>query len=219
MTPAIWNAGIFPFLLGLLGFIEPCSLGANVIFLKYSLPLGRGARIAQSVLFALTRALFLSGIGVASALIGRKLIGVQGTYIHLLGAIYLLFGLVVLISRPAWIFSLPFPRLQERSLPLLLGAAFGIAVPACASPIVLALAGGAALSGDLWFGFVSLLIFGIGLSLPLVAVLWSETGREALIRFGRRYPGPVRYAIGSLLIFAGLYTLAAGSGSLRAIFR
>jgi cytochrome c-type biogenesis protein len=192
----IWSGVILPFLLGLLGFIEPCSLGANLIFLQYLLPFSQHARILQSLLFTLTRALFLSLIGLLSALLGQQVIGIQDHYILFLGTLYIVFGLIILIKGSTWNFLLPFPRFFKRSIPILLGGAFGLAVPACASPLILILAGSAALSGQLWFGFSSFFIFGLGLSLPLMIAIYSEKVRETMIRITRPYPHGLQYLTG-----------------------
>ncbi|HWP48520.1 MAG TPA: cytochrome c biogenesis protein CcdA [Candidatus Limnocylindrales bacterium] len=210
---------ILPFLLGLLGFIEPCSLGANLIFLQYLLPFTQRARILQSLLFTLTRALFLSLIGLLAALLGQQFIGIQSHYILFLGTLYMVFGLIILMKGPVWSFTLPFPRLSESSMTTLLGGAFGLAVPACASPLILALLGRAALSGQLLFGFSSLFVFGLGLSLPLVIAVYSEKAWETMIRVARRYSYSTQYLIGGILVFAGFYTLFTRSGSLQAILQ
>lgn len=213
----IWSSVIFPFLLGLLGFIEPCSLGANLIFLQYLLSYNLKVQLFHVLLFTLTRASFLSLLGVLAALVGQHVIAIQGHYVSFLGLLYLIFGLIILLRGQTWRFTLPFPRLPERSLPILLGGAFGLAVPACASPLILVLTGGAALSGQLWFGFSSLFIFGLGLSVPLVIAVWSDAAREAMTRIAQRYPKRLEYLVGGVLVVAGLYTLFTQNGSLMAI--
>ncbi len=213
----ILNIIIFPFLLGLLGFIEPCSMGTNLIFFQYMLFQNYRARFFHGLLFTLTRALFLGLIGISSAFIGRQVIGIQDNYIRFLGVIYLAFGLVILKKGLSLDIRLPLPHLPERFLPLLLGGAFGLAVPACASPLILALAGGAAMSGHLWFGFLSLFIFGLGLSFPLVIMVYSKKTREITTHIAGQYPQKLQYLVGGILVLAGIYTILAQSGSIRVI--
>lgn len=213
----IWSGIIFPLLLGLLGFIEPCSLGANLLFLQYMLFDSRRVRFFHSMLFTLTRAFFLSLLGLLSAFVGQQIIGAHGHYVRFLGLLYLIFGVLILVKGPARSFRLPFPRLPERSMPVLLGGVFGLSVPACATPLVLALVGSAALSGQLWFGVSSLFIFGLGLSLPLVVAVLSEKAREGIIRIAHRYPSGLQYMVGGVLVIAGLYSLFTQNGSLSVI--
>ncbi|MBI5747421.1 MAG: sulfite exporter TauE/SafE family protein [Nitrospirae bacterium] len=215
----ILNGIIFPFLLGLLGFIEPCSMGTNLIFFQYMLLLNHQARLFHSLLFTLTRAIFLSLIGLSSALAGQQIVGIQGHYIILLGIVYLATGFIILIKGQGWSFRLPLPHINENSIPLLMGVSFGLAVPACASPLILALAGGAAISRQLLSGFLSLFVFGVGLSLPLLIMVYSEGFRQRMIRLANNHPVGLRYLVGCVLILAGLYTIFTQNGSLGVIFQ
>lgn len=215
----IFSSIIFPFLLGLLGFIEPCSIGTNLIFFQYMLPLSRQARIIHSLLFMLSRSLFLSLIGLSSSLVGQQVIGVQDHYIQFLGVVYLIFGLIIFMKGDGWGFRLPQLRIPGRSLSVLMGGVFGLAIPACASPLIMALAGGAAVIGRLWFGFLTLFIFGLGLSLPLIIAIWSNATRETMVAIALKHPRLLKYLVGSLLLLAGLYTFLARSGSLEVILQ
>lgn len=44
-----------PIGLGLIGFLEPCSLGANAIFLGYVAPLSGWRRVSEALIFTLSR--------------------------------------------------------------------------------------------------------------------------------------------------------------------
>jgi hypothetical protein len=54
--------------LGLLGFVEPCSMGANLLFIKYLEGGAAWAKIVQTGIYMLTRGLV---IGAAEPGIGR----------------------------------------------------------------------------------------------------------------------------------------------------
>ena len=54
-----------PIGLGLLGFLEPCSLGANAIFLSYVLPLPGWRRVGEALAFTLSRGVFLGLLGTS----------------------------------------------------------------------------------------------------------------------------------------------------------
>src|SRR5215210_4460512 len=62
--------------LGLLGFVEPCSVGANVIFLGHLREKERNARLRETAKFALSRSmlprLFGSGITVLGPSFSRR---------------------------------------------------------------------------------------------------------------------------------------------------
>src|SRR3546814_10134522 len=45
--------------LGLIGFVEPCSLGSSLVFVKYLEGKGATAKLLEVTLFAVTRAAFI----------------------------------------------------------------------------------------------------------------------------------------------------------------
>ncbi len=91
-----------------------------------------------------------------------------------------------------------------------LGVFFGLNIPPCAAPLLLALLGGAAAGGaaggTLASGFLSLALFGVALSLPLVAAVLFEPARRAtdwLAGLSGRLP----FWTGLLLITLGLSSI------------
>lgn len=82
---------------------------------------------------------------------------------------------------------------------------FGLNLPACAYPLILALLGRGAASGALW-GFAALFVFGLALSVPLIPLALSE--RTAKL-FGRltRFSGATPYVIGVVLLAIAAYVL------------
>ena len=66
------SALLVPFGLGLLGFVEPCTIGSSLIFIKHIEGRGAGGKLAEVGLFAATRAVFMC----ARHLGGRDRIGV-----------------------------------------------------------------------------------------------------------------------------------------------
>ncbi len=196
--------------LGLLGFVEPCSVGAHGIFLGYLREKGWAARLRETVKFVLVRSAALGIFGIGSALLGNLIFSAQKGFWLFLGLLYLALGLAVILdARFRWdLFSRlspgrVLPRGKDRSLGL--GLLFGLNLPACAYPLMLALLGQSAVSGAAW-GFAILFVFGLALSLPLVPLALS--GRTAkllgsLARFGKVAP----YAIGITLLAISAYVL------------
>jgi len=56
----IWTLVVVPVALGLLGFIEPCSIGASLLFLKSVEGNSPAVKVMQASVFTLTRALFIA---------------------------------------------------------------------------------------------------------------------------------------------------------------
>jgi cytochrome c-type biogenesis protein len=202
-----------PIFFGLFGFIEPCSIASTLIMVKQIE--GRSARDqqVQMLVFAATRALFIGLLGLLAAAVGSVFLGWQRAAWLLLGTLYVVLGLVYLGGRAGALMHTLGPRLQRlrgSRGALALGLVFGLNIPACAAPLLLALLGLAAAGGastaDLVGGFVSLALFGLALSLPLVLAVFFAPARALLDRLAalsRRMP---RWT-GAVLILLGAWAI------------
>jgi cytochrome c-type biogenesis protein len=200
--------------LGLLGFIEPCSIGAHLLFLKHIEGKAPAIKLRQTSIFAVTRGAFMGVLGAAAALMGHGFFAFQRGAWILLGASYTLIGALYLTGRVAWLMRRLGPslaRLSDARASATLGVIFGLNVPACAAPLLLViLATVAVQSGTstepLLFGFVILAVFGLALSAPLVILMvWPTAARlsDGLLRLD----GARRPLIGLTLIGLGLWSI------------
>lgn len=209
---------LWPIGFGLLGFIEPCAIGATLLFIKTTEGQAPAVKTGQVFAFALSRALFIGLLGALAAFIGSMLLGAQKVVWLLMGGMYAAIGVLYLSGRIGSLMLSIGPRLASLSSPrgsIVLGAAFGLNIPACAGPILLALlaasaAGGA--SGETAArGFFSLALFGLALSLPLVAAVLFERARRALdwlAGLTRRMPlwtGVLFIVLGAWSMWFGLF--------------
>jgi cytochrome c-type biogenesis protein len=106
-------------------------------------------------------------------------------------------------------------RLRSVRGSVMLGLLFGLNIPACAAPLILALLGAAAAGGTtgatLASGFVSLAVFGLALSLPLVVAVFFEPARRGLdwlAALSRRIPlwtGMLLIALGAWSVWFALF--------------
>lgn len=204
--------------LGLFGFIEPCSLGSTLVFIKYLEGKERMIKIAQVSIFAATRALVIGLLGMLAVLAGTAFLGFQRAAWGLLGGLYVGLGLLYLFGKEGTLMISVGPRLARLSEfrgSAALGALFGLNIPACAAPLIFALLGAAAASGaaggTLTAGFVSLALFGLALSLPLVLAILFAPARYALdwlSGLSRRLPvwtGLLLIGLGAWSIWFGLF--------------
>jgi len=118
---------LLPFIFGLVGFFEPCSLGVNIIFLNHLQGFSRAKRLAETLSFMLSRGLVLAMAGLSAAFIGKRFIDIQGSLFLLLGAFFIVLGVLSIINmrRPFFGFTLDFSGLVKDRSGLKLGAAFG----------------------------------------------------------------------------------------------
>lgn len=212
------NTVLLPVGLGLFGFIEPCSIGSTLVFVKTIEGRPVTARIAQVTTFALTRAAFIGLLGVLAVIIGAGFLGLQKAAWVLLGLLYAAIGLLYSTGRAALIMTSLGPTLSRLSGlggSASLGVLFGLNIPACAAPLLFALLGTAAVGGaggaTFAEGFTSLGLFGLTLSLPLVmAVLFAGARRllDRLAGLSRRIPrwtGLLMILLGAWSIWFGLF--------------
>lgn len=211
--PTLYNLLVLPVALGLLGFVEPCSIGSTLVFIKYLEGRDAAGKLAQVGVFTLTRAIFTGGLGAAAVALGAAFIGFQKAGWVLLGALYAAIGLLFILGRVNLLMVPLGPALSRLSASqgaATLGLLFGLNLPACAAPLVLALLGAAAAGGaagaTFAAGFASLALFGLALSAPLVAAVLFEPVRRWLDRLAalsRRLP----FWTGVLLVALGLWSI------------
>lgn len=207
---------LIPAGLGLIGFVEPCSIGSSLVFVKCLEGKSAAAKLLEAALFALTRSAFIGVLGVLAVAVGSQFLDLQRGAWLLLGVLYVALGLLLATgrARPLMIsFGPGLKRLNGRGRAVGLGLLFGLNIPACAAPLLFALLAGAAASGaaNVLVGFIALAIFGLFLSLPLFALVLSPSTHGLLDRFAalsRRYPiiaGIVLVGLGAWSIWFGLF--------------
>ncbi len=207
---------LLPIGLGLLGFVEPCSIGSTLLVIKQLEGKDAASKLAQVGVFASTRAVAIGLLGMLAVMLGTAFLGFQRIAWLSLGVIYLLIGVLYLIGRagPLMISLGPsLARLSNTRGSVILGLLFGLNVPACAAPLLVALLGAEAATGasggTLAEGFVSLGLFGLAMSLPLVLAVLFTPARQALdwlAGLSRRLP----FWTGMLLVVLGAWSIRLG---------
>ncbi|MES1956324.1 cytochrome c biogenesis protein CcdA [Salinisphaera hydrothermalis] len=200
--------------LGLLGFVEPCSVGSHLLFLKFLDRLPERRRVLQTLVFAVVRAALMAGLGILAAVIGARFLGIQQALWAALGSAYIMLGLVYLAGGAPWMIRQThrlLPQVTTSTGSITLGAVFGLNIPACAGPLLAVLLGGAAAQaaagGGVIYGASTLLVFGLALSSPLVLAVFTERGRRilnAIARLAARMPR----VTGAVLVLLGLWSIS-----------
>jgi cytochrome c-type biogenesis protein len=144
MESSAVNLVLLPLGLGLLGFLEPCSIGSSLLFLKsVNLP---SVRLVQAAVFTAARALFIGALGAVAALVGTAFLSFQrAAYIPIRRRLCRAW---VDLSRgtgePSY--AQRRPRLAAFVHSARLARARGT-VPACAGPLLAAVLASAAVTG------------------------------------------------------------------------
>lgn len=214
MQADLVNLLILPISLGLLGFIEPCSIGASLLFLKSVEGNPPAVKATQAAVFTLTRALFIGALGAMAALVGTAFLQFQRSAYILLGTLYVVLGLIYLTGYAGRLMMTVGPNLSRLSTvrgSVTLALFFGLNVPACSLPLLAAILGSAAVAGAARAGqgFFMLALFGLGLSLPLLLALAFGPAQRLLDRllgYSRRVP----VIIGLLFLLLGAWSIYFG---------
>jgi cytochrome c-type biogenesis protein len=203
---------LIPFLFGLVGFVEPCSLGINMIFLNRINGLERAKRISETLVFTIVRGTFLALVGLSAAFIGSKIINIQSSFFLILGGIYILLGALAILNMywPIFTHQIDLSRFVKNKGSIALGVVFGLIIPACAISFVLALIGKSILLGNLVEGFISLFLFGIALSLPLVIISFFDKSNQIIAKIAEK-ARQIPWLAGMVLIAVGLLTMLSST--------
>jgi len=209
---------VLPAALGLAGFVEPCSIGASLLFVKYLEDKAAAEKVRQTALFAATRAAFIGALGVAAVAVGAAFVSFQKSAWVALGVIYVLIGVILLAGHGRTVMVTIGPgvaKLAGTRGSAGMGLLFGLNIPACAAPLLAALLGAAAATGasgaTLSAGFVSLAVFGFALSAPLVAAVFFARARRALDVLAHwagsfpKWSGAVLILLGAWSVYFGLF--------------
>lgn len=211
MAGTLFELFLLPAGLGLLGFIEPCTVGSSLLFLNYLEGRSPREQLAQTLAFTITRGALMGLLGVVAVFVGTAFVGFQKGAWAVMGAAYMALGLAYLtgsIDRLKRSLGAGLGRLDPRKGAMVLGAIFALNIPACAGPLLAALLGAAALTqaADPGRGFVMLAVFGLALSVPIALAVLSHRGRWLLERVGRHGAHAPR-VIGLLFLILGAWSI------------
>jgi cytochrome c-type biogenesis protein len=208
----LWALVVVPLGLGLLGFIEPCTVGSSLLFVKYLEGKEAAAKLLETGVFALTRALFIGALGAVAALVGSAFLDAQRWFWILLGAAYVLLGLVYLAGKHWRLMRVLGPKLTRARTTrgaAALGVVFGLNIPACAAPLLAAVFAASLGTASVAQGFWVMAVFGLALSLPLVvAVFWGRARGwlDRLAALSNRIP----FWTGVVFVLLGIWSIYFG---------
>jgi len=206
------HAVALSFGLGLLGFVEPCTIGAHMLFLGAQRGRSRRQRVRMAAIFLAARVVVMGGFGGLIVVLGQRLIGVQTGAWLVFGAIYLGLGLGILVGWDRVFrrrIAIAPDRWKAASNPLVQGLAFGLNIPACAAPILFGLMGTATASGSAATGFLMMTVFAAALSLPLLP-LSAEPRLAGWLDRLAKWLRSRRWVFAAIFVALGLWSIWFG---------
>lgn len=212
----LWRLILLPIGLGLFGFVEPCSIGASMLFIHTLEGKSTVDKVNQSIVFTVLRAVLMGALGMTAVFIGAQFFAFQKLAWLVFGTAYLLIGVLYIVGKAGLFRQSLGPKLSRiggTSRSLILGTIFAFNIPACAGPLLAILlamsAAGGAVGTSLAKGFTSMALFGLALSLPIVAATFFDRARrvlDKLVTVAARMP---RWT-GVLLVLLGLWSIRFG---------
>ena len=201
-----------PIGLGLLGFIEPCTIGGHLLFLNTQASRNWQDKITAVTVFVISRAIVTGLFGALVAFVGSRLIELQTQIWLVFGLIYLAVGLFFLFGASGLLkisIILAPDRWKQVQKPMIMGLAFGANIPACAAPILFGLLGMAASTGSILVGFFLMFLFGIFLSLPLVVFVIFPSWQNWLGNLATQST-KMHWFVGILFVGLGIWSIWFG---------
>lgn len=203
---------LLPIGLGLLGFIEPCTIGGHLIFVGTQQDRSRLEQAKALATFVFARAIVAGSFGALFAFLGQQVATLQTSLWIVFGLLYLALGAVIVSGRGRELrmsINLTPEKWRTASSPLFLGLAFGANIPACAAPILFGLLAMAATSGTVVTGFMMMSVFGLALSLPLI-VLFVFPSLIRKLEKAASYLRQRRWILGAIFLMLGVWSIWFG---------
>ena len=211
-----WLAPLLALLAGVLTSFTPCALSSIPLVVAYVGGIGVEPKKAfrLSLVFALGAAITFTVLGVAAASVGQLLgAGTKWWYI-VLGA------LMVLMALQTWgvINLIPSTYLSGKNTrrgyagALITGILGGLFSSPCATPVLIALLAIAAGQGNILWGALLMLFYGVGHGILAVAA-GSSIGMVNQLMKSERYGAlsrALKIATGALILMIGLYLFYLG---------
>lgn len=212
----IWLAPLLALLAGVLTSLTPCSLSSIPLVIAYVGGIGVEPKKALrlSLVFALGAAITFSILGVIAASVGQ-LLGTGAKWWYLVLGV-----LMVLMALQTWeiVNVIPSTNLVGKSKlrgylgALIIGMLGGVFSSPCATPVLVALLAIAAGSGNLRWGALLMLVYGVGHG-ALAVLAGSSIGAVNKLMQSERYgklSRVLKIGMGILILFIGLYLFYLG---------
>ena len=199
-------------LTGIGGAFTPCTLGVNLVMVNYLTDKTRAQRLKEWTQFAISRAALMAILGLIIGLLGQMVETFTWWFQMVVNILIIVMGVLFIMGRNKPVLKgLDFSggrSLDKNMSPLALGALFGLNVTACVAPLVLALLAQTVLVGNWLSGGLSLFIFGIMLSAPILVAIFNDRASVWISRVSGQYRSVYYPIIGGVLIVLGLAEIA-----------
>lgn len=203
---------LLPLGFGLIGFAEPCAIGAHLIYLSHQAEQSRKSKAAALVAFVIARTSVMGVVGALAGLLGHWLIAFQTGFWLAFGVLYFAIGIGFLLNRSGWLrrgLALPVIAWRSPRSAWVMGATFGLSIPACAAPILFGLLSLTVSGGSAIAGFTMMAVFALGLSAPLI-VMSVLPGFARFVSRAAEWLRVRRWVVGAVFLVLGIWSIYFG---------
>jgi len=207
---------IIAFTAGILTFLSPCFLPLVPAYLIYITGLSfeeiknvRLATVVHSLLFIFGFTIVFVVLGTVANLVGQFLFGFKGLIRILGGSLIILLGFYLL-----GILKLPFLDLERKISiaqkpagylgSIFVGMVFALGWTPCIGPILAGILVLASQTQTVGQGALMLIVFSLGLGLPLFLVSLAVNYSLSLLKKINNYLGAIHFISGVLLVIVGI---------------
>jgi len=201
---------LFCFIGGLLSVLSPCILPIIPIIVTGKTD---DSKLRPLLIVTGLSTSFVT-MGVISTLLGNVISRYVYSIEKISGAIILLFGLLMLLNinllkRFSFLNNFTYNGAGIFS-GFVLGATLGVIWIPCVGPILSSILAMVASSQNISTGIVSLMIYSLGFSIPILLAAYASYFFRSKVGFLKKHGEIIRYISGTILTFFGLYIIIFG---------
>ncbi|NQE05995.1 Thiol:disulfide interchange protein DsbD [ANME-1 cluster archaeon GoMg1] len=200
---------LIAFFFGILSVLSPCVLPVIPLIAAYSTKSGRSVPITIVIGLSISFAL----MGVLASAFGsvfqqyQTALYVTGGFVIIFLGLYMIFDVIerrirAIIPNTKLSTRLFAPNAGGAAGGLMLGFSLGIVWTPCIGPILGAILTMVAVQGDVLYGGILLVIYSLGLGLPLLAIAYTS---HFTLKPFVKYSVIIKRISGIILVLAGLY--------------
>ncbi len=200
---------LIAFFFGILSVLSPCVLPVIPLIAAYSTKSGRFIPITIVIGISISFAL----MGVLASAFGsifqqyQTALYVTGGFVIIFLGLYMIFDVIerrirAIIPNTRLSTRLPVTNVGGAAGGLMLGFSLGIVWTPCIGPILGAILTMVAVQGDILYGGILLVIYSLGLGLPLLAIAYTS---HFTLKPFVKYSVIIKRISGIILVLAGLY--------------
>ncbi len=170
----------------ILSFLSPCTLPVLPVYVANILRNDEGSSVGRIIWFMIGLIGIFTVLWLSATWVGQLFHGSIEVLVPLIGVILIIAGVLMIRGEEfSWMTKFMWTARAQQSSSILLGMSMWVAWTPCVWPILLSILAVAWLQSQMRQGAVLLVIYGLGLAIPLL-IVWRAFDRWKLSDMGQR---------------------------------